>query len=114
MRSRPQSPPDFIAQIRLDPDRRERFVSDGLVTGFMVAHDFHHPEGGLNDGLHFLVGRENLPLGVVASSEVWLLAPERQLGRFFTGFEFNIHSANVVVGHGFITEVVNDTLAKGT
>jgi hypothetical protein len=114
MRSKPPTPPDFIAEIRLDPELRERFNRDGLLNGFMAAHDFHHPEGGLNDGLHFLVGREELPLGVVAESEVWLLASERQVGRLHPGFEFNIHSGSVVVGNGFITRVINEKLVKQT
>jgi hypothetical protein len=114
MRSRPPRPPDFIAEIRLDPEQRKRFNRNGLLNGFMIAHDFHHPEGGLNDGLHFLMGRDDLPLGVVAASEVWLLAPERQVDRFFPGFEFNLHSGPVVVGSGFITRVVNEQLARRT
>ena len=112
MRSRPPTPPDFIAETWLDPDQRKLFNRDGLITGFTAAHDFHHPEGGLNDGLHFLVDRDFLPLGVVAKSEVWLLHPERQSGRLFVGFEFHIHSGMAVVGHGLITEVINEQLAK--
>lgn len=114
MRSRPPTSPDFIAEIRLDPDRRKHFTRDGLVTGFMAAHDFHHLEGGLNDGLHFLVDRDSLPLGVVAKSEVWLLAPERQSRRFLVGFEFDIYSGSAIVGKGSITEVVNEQLVKRT
>jgi hypothetical protein len=112
MRVRPSTPPDFTAEIRLDPDAREHFTRDGLLTGFTAAHDFHHPAGGLNDGLHFLVNRDELPLGVIAASEIWLLCPERQMGRFFSGFEFNIHAGSAIVGRGFITAVVNEQLAK--
>jgi hypothetical protein len=112
MRVRPSTSPDFTAEIRLDPDQRAHFNRDGLLTGFVATHDFHHPEGGLNDGLHFLVRRDELPLGVVATSEVWLLHPERQAGRLFSGMEFNIHAGAAVVGHGFITEVLNARLAR--
>ena len=114
MNTRPPTPPDFVAEIRLDPDKRKHFNRDGLRTGFTARHDFRHPEGGLNDGRHFFVDREDLPLGVVAQSEVWLLFPERQNGRLHPGFEFNIHAGAVVVGHGFITSVVNERLAKRT
>src|SRR4051794_18362773 len=112
MRTRPTSPPDFIAVIRLDPNERKRFIRDGLVTGFIAAHDFHHPEGGLNDGVHFLIEGDTLPLGVWVASEVWLLSPERQTGRFFVGFEFTIHAGPAVVGCGSIKQVVNGRLAK--
>jgi hypothetical protein len=112
VRVRPSSPPDFIAQIWLDPDKRSHFSCNGLVTGFTALHDFHHPEGGVNDGLHFLINRDELPLGDVGESEVWLLCPERQSGRFFPGLEFDIYGGATLVGHGFITKVVNKHLAK--
>lgn len=114
MSRRPSNPPDFVAEIRLLPEQRKHFIAEGLATGFRAAHDFHHPENGLNDGMHILVDREFLPLGAVGRSEVWLLFPERQRGRFFAGFEFNIHAGTHVLGNGFIVEVVNRDLAKRT
>jgi hypothetical protein len=114
MSLRPSTPPDFVAEIWLDPAQRSHFTRDGLLTGFTAIHDFKHPEGGVNDGLHFLVNRDELTLGRVGETEVWLLCPERQLGRFYPGFEFDIHSGASIVGHGFITKVVNEQLAKKT
>jgi hypothetical protein len=114
MSTRPPNPPDFIAEIRLLPEQRKHFVSEGLGTGFRAAHDFQHPEDQLNDAMHFVVGKEFLPLGVLANSEVWLLVPERQTGRLYPGFKFNIHAGGEVVGHGSVVEVVNNDLAKKT
>ena len=82
------------------------------IEVFHLVSAFHHPEGGVNDGLHFLINRDELPLGDVGESEVWLLCPERQSGRFFPGLEFDIYGGATLVGHGFITKVVNKHLAK--
>lgn len=62
MQARPTQPPDLIANIRVLPEQRAQFVSDGIATGFRAAHDFRLPDKELNDALHFIVGRDFLPL----------------------------------------------------
>jgi hypothetical protein len=112
MRTEPTRPPDFIAVIRLDPNEHARFHRNGLHTGFIATHDFHHPAGGVNDGVHFLIERDTLPVGIWSATRVWLLAPERQARRFFPGFEFDILAGAAIVGSGSIKQVINDLLVK--
>jgi hypothetical protein len=114
MSAPPRRAHDFTAEIRLLPECAHHFHLGGLRSGFRAAHDFHRPEGGLNDGMHVLVDRDFLPLGTVAKSEVWLLAPEQNFNRFYLGFEFDIYSPTELIGNGFIVEIHNEKLAKKT
>jgi len=103
-------PPDFLARIRFLPERRDCFTSDSIGTRFRALHDFRKPDGARNDAMHELIGSERLPLGQVAETRVWLLAPEQSLGQFRVGMEFDIYSPSTLVGNGFITEILNSEL----
>lgn len=112
--TRPDTPPDFEAEVEFLPSERSAFVSDTVNSGIRVPLNLRHPLGEFNDAMHLFVGRDSLPLGERAKSEVWLLVPERQLGRLHPGFEYTIQLGNRVIGKGYISKIINQGLLQCT
>jgi len=81
----------------------------GLSQGCRIPHDLGLP-GEFNDGMYEFVG---LPPEPGASSEavIWLLAPERNVGRLYLGFQYKIWDGRFI-GSGEILEVINADLRQ--
>jgi hypothetical protein len=67
-----------------------------------------------NDAVHEYVGCESLAPGATATANMWFLRPEFQEGRLHPGLEFTVQEGGRVVGHGIITDVINEVLRSGT
>ena len=79
-----------------------------LLSGIRVPHDFGLSDE-LNDGMYEFPRGGVLHPGMTGRAFVWLLAPERNTGRFSPGFEFKIWNGGWV-GKGRILRVLNDQL----
>lgn len=104
---RPPREPDLEVELRLLSVESGGRVN-ALWQGCRMPHDFGLPEE-LNDGMYEFAGDPPAP-GASQRAFVWLLAPERNHGRFERGFEFSIWEGRII-GTGKIIRVVNASLA---
>jgi elongation factor Tu len=108
--TRPPREPDLEAEIYAfrhdEGGRRTPFF-----TGYRPNHDFRLPNE-LNDGMHEYPDGDEIALGSTGKAVIWLLAPDRNAGRFFEGFEFTVQEGSRIVGRGKITKVVNPELKR--
>ncbi len=72
-----------------------------------MPQDFGLP-GELNDGLYEFTGNPPEP-GGSQQAHVWLLAPDRNAGRIYEGFEFRIWEGHFI-GQGKVLRVINPIL----
>lgn len=108
--SRPTRPPDFEAVIgALATAMGGRDMP--MINGYRPSHDFGLPNE-LNDAMHQYVDADRIVPGESGRALLWLLVPERQLGRLFTGMIFSVQEGSRVVGDGRIVEVLNDGLCR--
>lgn len=105
--SRPPRDPDLEVELRLLPTESGGRAK-ALWQGCRMPHDFGFPDE-LNDGLYEFAGDPPAP-GASQKAYVWLLAPDRNFGRFEPGFEFSIWESRTI-GTGRILRVLNATLA---
>lgn len=106
---RPPQPPDIEADITyLSTEAGGK--KNSVHSGYRPSHDFGI-EGTFNDG-HHEYAVESIAPGGTARAEIWLLAPERQVGRFSPGFRFTVHEGAHLVAHGVIVNVINTALAS--
>jgi RNAse (barnase) inhibitor barstar len=82
-----------------------------MLTGYRTCHDFGLP-GELNDAMHEYRDTGQIAPGETARAVLWLLAPERQHRRLFTGMLFTVQEGARVVGNGRITSVLNGQLRR--
>ena len=80
-----------------------------VASGYRPNHDFGLP-GELNDAQHEYPGVEWVSPGQTVRALLWLLAAERQNGRFYPGFTFTIQEGPRVVGNATIVAVSNEAL----
>ncbi|NMG04875.1 hypothetical protein [Azoarcus taiwanensis] len=78
-----------------------------LWQGCRLPHDFGLPEE-LNDGMYEFLGEPPHP-GSTQKALIWLLAPERNQGRLYQGFEFRAWEGHII-GKGKIVRVLNPIL----
>lgn len=105
--TRPVKAPDLQVELHL-LSTESGGRSKALWQGCRVPHDFGLP-GEFNDGMYEFIGDPPVP-GATQRAFVWLLAPERNYGRFAQGFEFSIWDGRTI-GTGRITQVLNASLA---
>jgi hypothetical protein len=79
-----------------------------LWQGCRLPHDFGLPDE-WNDGMYEFVGDPPTP-GAKGTAKVWLLAPDRNRGRFDVGFKFRVWDGRRWIGDGRITAVLNPEL----
>lgn len=107
----PARAPDIVAEISLLSTGQGGRHTPAL-SGYSPNHNFGL-ESGLCDGVHEYIGLESLAPGCTSGANVWLLTPELQKGRLYSGFKFTVQEGARIVGHGVITRVVNDGLRRG-
>jgi hypothetical protein len=105
---RPERPPDLKVELSLLPTN-DGGRTYGLWQGCRLPHDFGLPDE-MNDGAYEFLHAPPLP-GKTAEAYVWLLAPERNKGRLYEGFEFRVWEGRFV-GIGKIVEVTNPALRR--
>ncbi|WP_157667466.1 hypothetical protein [Comamonas serinivorans] len=105
--SRPPREPDLEVELHLLPTESGG-RAEAPLQGYRVPHDFGLP-GEMNDGLYEFTGEPPAP-GASQRAFVWLLAPDRNYGRFEPGFEFSIWEGRNI-GTGRIICVLNAALA---
>ena len=106
--ARPPHPPDIEADISfLSTEAGGK--SNSVRSGYRPNHDFGL-NGMLNDAHHEYIGVESVAPGTTARAQLWLLAPEYQVGRLYPGFKFTVQEGPHVVAHGVIVNVVNPAL----
>jgi RNAse (barnase) inhibitor barstar len=107
---RPPRDPDLDAVIgALATDTGGR--KSPMVTGYRPSHDFRVP-GELNDGMHECPEVGRVSPGETGRANIWLLDPDRQVGRLFAGFLFSVQEGARVVGNGRILQVLNSRLQR--
>lgn len=82
-----------------------------VASGYRPNHDFGLP-GELNDAQHEYPGIEWVSPGETVHALLWLLAPERQRGRLYSGFAFTVQEGSRVVGKATIVAVLNEALRR--
>ena len=106
--ARPPQPPDIEAEITyLSSEAGGK--KNSVRSGYRPTHDFG-VEGMFNDA-HHEYEVESVAPGETAMAQLWLLAPEYQVGRLFPGFRFTVHEGPHLVAHGVIVNVINQSLA---
>jgi|SRR5580658_7497221 translation elongation factor EF-Tu-like GTPase len=85
--------------------------SAGVCSGYRAIHDFGLT-GELHDAQHEYPERRWVDPGTDAIALLWLLAPEAQRGRFYSGMKFTVQDGAKVVGHGEVMTVLNKELAR--
>ncbi len=106
--ARPRNSPDIEADISFISTEAGG-KTNAVRSGYRPQHDFGL-DGMFNDAHHEYIGVESVPPGTTARAQLWLLAPEFQVGRLFPGFKFSVHEGVHVVAHGIIVSVVNPAL----
>jgi hypothetical protein len=102
----PKQAPDLEVELSLFPtDQGGR--KQPLWQGCRLPHDFGLPEE-MNDGMYAFDGEPPEP-GATQRAKLWLLAPERNQGRLYVGFEYLIWEGRTI-GKGRIIEVINPLL----
>ena len=99
---RPPHSPDLIADITLVPG-----LGRGRSSGWRPNHDFgllHY-----NDA-HIEFADGAVQPGETGRAELWLLAPELQVGRLSEGFAFTLHEASRLVARGVLVKVLREDL----
>jgi hypothetical protein len=104
---RPDREPDLEVELSLLP-AEQGGPKRPMVSGIRVPNDFGLPDG-LSDGMYEFPQDGLLQPGSTGRAFVWLLAPERNAGRFSPGFEFKIWSGRWL-GKGKILKVLNPQL----
>lgn len=110
--TRPTTPPDIEAEIYFLPTEQGGRRSPAF-SGYRPTHDFHIP-GMFNDAHHEYIGRQQVPPGETALAQLWLLAPEFQVGRLYPGFNFTVQEGARIIGRGTVTKVLNVTLQSNS
>lgn len=82
------------------------------ASGYRPNHDFGLPQE-LNDAQHEYLDRDWVHPGESVQALLWLLAPERQVGRLHPGFEFTVQEGARIIGHGRVVAVLNRELERG-
>jgi hypothetical protein len=108
--ARPPRPPDLDAVIGALP------VADGgrsgpMTSGYRAAHDFGRSDE-LNDAMHEYLDQGQIAQGETGRALLWLLAPERQFGRLFSGMLFRVQEGTQVVGDDCVVRVLNEGLRR--
>lgn len=104
--NRPNREPDLEVELSLLPtDNGGR--RQPLWQGCKLPQDFGLPDE-MNDGMYEFTGEPPIP-GGSQKAHVWLLAPERNQGRIFKGFEYR-GWAGSFIGHGKVIRVINPIL----
>lgn len=104
----PSRPPDLEAVVSFTPTHeggRQRPV----YSGYRPNHDFGLSNE-LNDAQHHYPDDECVQPGQAARTLLWLLVPERQVGRLHLGFKFTVQEGSRIIGHGTVTSVINEAL----
>ena len=107
--ARPPQPPDIEAEITyISTDAGGK--KNSVRSGYRPTHNFG-VEGMFNDA-HHEYDVESVAPGETARAELWLLAPEYQIGRLSPGFRFTVHEGPHLVAHGVIVNVINQSLRE--
>ena len=108
---RPGHPPDLEARITyLATEQGGRRLP--IFSGYRPNHDFGLPEE-LNDGMHEYPDRSSVLPGEDARALLWLLVPERNIGRLYVGMKFTVQEGSRIVGHGEVLAIFNPILQQG-
>jgi hypothetical protein len=75
-----------------------------------MPHDFGL-SGENNDGLYEFLPTPPSP-GETAEGHLWLLVPERNAHRFFSGFEYKAWAEGEFIAKGVVIEVINEDLRR--
>jgi hypothetical protein len=102
---RPPRSPDLIVEITLVPS-----LERGRGSGWRPNNDFGLPH--YNDA-HIEFPDGMLYPGKTARAELWLLAPELQMGRLKQGFNFRLHEGSKLVANGVVVQVIRADLLAG-
>lgn len=106
---RPDRDPDLEVEISLF-QTEQGGPKHPMLSGTRVPHAFGLPDE-LNDGMYEFPHEGVLHPGATGRAFVWLLAPERNSGRFTPGLEFKIWNGGWV-GKGRILQVLNHQLKR--
>ena len=105
---RPPHPADIEADITfLSAEAGGK--SSSTRSGYRPTHDFGLPDMFFG-AVHEYVGVESVAPGATARAQLWLLAPECQVGRLVPGFKFTVLEGAHIVAHGVIVNVINSAL----
>lgn len=107
---RPPREPDFIAEIYAIKTKDGGRLSP-LFSGYRPDHDFGI-EGMLNGGMHEYPETGTIEIGETGKVNIWLLAPEYQENRLFSGMEFTAQEGARIVCKGKIISVINKKLQQ--
>jgi hypothetical protein len=103
---RPNREPDLEVELSLlSTDEGGR--KHPLWQGCRLPHDFGLLDE-MNDGTYEFTGEPPDP-GNSQRAYVWLLAPERNQGRIYDGFEYRIWDGHFI-GHGKVIRAINPIL----
>jgi len=106
--NRPDHSPDLEVEVHLYPEEISGRKAP-LWQGCRLPHDFGLPDE-FNDGMYEFIVAEPSP-GEVQGAVVWLLAPERNAGRLYEGFEFRAWD-NKFIATCKVLRVLNPSLVK--
>jgi hypothetical protein len=103
---RPPRAPDLIVEITLVLN-----LERGRWSGWRPSNDFGLPY--YNDA-HIEFSDGVVHPGEMGRAELWLLAPELQMGRLKEGFSFTLHEGSQIVADGVIVQVIRTDLLAGS
>jgi hypothetical protein len=103
---RPEQEPDLEVEVTLLPTEAGG-RKHALWQGCRLPNDFGLP-GEMNDGMYEFLGEPPNP-GASQTARVWLLAPERNRGRIYEGFEYRLWEGRLI-GNGKVIRVINPLL----
>jgi hypothetical protein len=104
--TKPNREPDLEVELYLLPTNAGG-RKHPLWQGCRLPHDFGLPDE-INDGMYEFIGEPPSP-GNSQRAYVWLLAPERNRGRFYEGFSYRVWAGGFI-GNGKIVCVINPIL----